>query len=94
MRCYELTEDQATTQVRLSRGIDRALGKGQHIPCLEEPETWDSEATPVKVCAGCPVLDLCSEYALTGAVSEGIIAGMRASQIRGPRVAGALARAA
>lgn len=94
MRCYELTEDQATTQVRLSRGIDRALERGQRVPCLEEPETWDSETTPVKVCAGCPVLDLCSEYALTGAVSEGIIAGMRASQIPRPKVAGPVVRAA
>lgn len=80
-RHLEMTIEQASAQMRLANGIRALRARGVSVACVEDPEAWDSELTPVKVCAGCPVMDLCTTYAMTGAVTEGVIAGMWASKL-------------
>lgn len=77
----EMTMEQANAQERLVAQISALRRKGVTVACAQDPKAWDSEATPVKVCVGCPALELCTQYAMTGAVTEGVIAGMLASRV-------------
>lgn len=76
-----MTPDQEHAQAQLLAAIGTHLTVGHRVPCTEDAPAWDRESTPVKVCAGCPVLDLCYQFALTGAITEGIIGGIKASEL-------------
>jgi len=77
----EMTDAQAVAQMRLADRIQDLRAQGATVACVEDPAAWDSERTPVKVCRGCPALEMCTDYAMTGAVTEGVIAGMWASTL-------------
>lgn len=76
-----MTPDQEHAQTQLLAAINDQLTTGHPVPCIEDAPAWDRESTPVKVCVGCPVLDLCYTFALTGAITEGIIGGVKASDL-------------
>lgn len=69
------TTPQLNTYLLLADAITRARARGQVVACVDEPAVWDDDHTPVSLCRWCPVLDECRDYAATGAVRHGILAG-------------------
>lgn len=71
-----MTWPQIACNRRLTEAIRRAVTDGLTVPCLTEPARWDDARTALDAtpCDGCPVLDLCTAYADTGAVTHGVLA--------------------
>lgn len=82
MAVQYFTPLQALAHAILSCAIRDAVDTGHQVPCLDDPARWDV-ATDPSICAGCPVMRQCEDYAATGAVEHGIIAGLRIRRRRG-----------
>ena len=80
-RTVNLTREQVRAQLRLFTAIATAQQDGLAVPCTADPSSWDTESMDPAACHGCPVFELCTVYAATGAVRHGIIAGRHACEL-------------
>lgn len=65
------------TYQRLQAAIWQALHRGEKVACVDDAPAWDEDsAAAITACGTCPVLTICRPYALTGAVTHGIVAGL------------------
>lgn len=69
---------QTSMLTRVAEAIGKLNQNHEVVPCQKQPEVWDDDASPVAKdgCASCPVLHVCRPYALSGAVTHGIVAGI------------------
>ena len=72
-----LAPHQELAAVNLAIEARDAVDAGHEIPCRRDPADWDRRAQPGD-CDGCPVLEACDRYRLTGAVRHRtVLAGCR-----------------
>lgn len=72
-----LTEEQIGAQIALYRAINDTVDAGLTVPCTDDIVAWDDATSSPDLCTGCPVLEVCTTYAQSGAVRHGIVAGRR-----------------
>lgn len=78
MLMREMSPEQRRAQAVLDEALWQARSSGETVACVDThtPKAWDKQADE-SWCEGCPVREACLRYAATGAVIDGVMAGMK-----------------